>query len=159
MHELDRLPPDYWFTLCVVYSPTPVRPPPPLAVPSPMQPPAICSSCCRQGSQAGSEKKAAADKAAKLDAEKKAAADKAAKLEAEKKAAADEAARLEAEKKAAAGASPLGRHRPLPNQHTPTHLSPSRARHQTSPTVTTHYHRRRPGQHINSSKGTSDART
>ena len=74
------------------------------------------------------EKKAAADKAAKLEAEKKAAADKAAKLEAEKKAAADEAAKLEAEKKAAAGASPLGRHRPLPNQHTPTHLSPSRTR-------------------------------
>ena len=75
------------------------------------------------------EKKAAADKAAKLEAEKKAAADEAAKLEAEKKAAADDAAKLEAEKKAAAGASPLGRHRPLPNQHTPTHLSPSRTRH------------------------------
>ena len=87
------------------------------------------------------------------------AADKAAKLEAEKKAAADEAAKLEAEKKAAAGASPLGRHRPLPNQHTPTHLSPARTRHLTSPTVTTHYHHRDPGQHINSSKGTSDART
>ena len=105
------------------------------------------------------EKKAAADEAAKLEAENKAAADKAAKLEAEKKAAADEAAKLEAEKKAAAGASPLGRHRPLPNQHTPTHLSPSRTRHLTSPTVTTHYHHRDPGQHINSSKGTSDART
>ena len=105
------------------------------------------------------EKKAAADKAAKLEAEKKAAADEAAKLEAEKKAAADEAAKLEAEKKAAAGASPLGRHRPLPNQHTPTHLSSSRNRHLTSPTVTTHYHHRDPGQHINSSKGTSDART
>ena len=103
------------------------------------------------------EKKAAADKAAKLEAENKAAADEAAKLEAEKKAAADEAAKLEAEKKAAAGASPLGRHRPLPNQHTPTHLSPSRTRHLTSPTVTTHYHHRDPGQHINSSKGTSDA--
>ena len=85
------------------------------------------------------EKKAAADKAAKLEAEKKAAADKAAKLEAEKKAAADEAAKLEAEKKAAAGASALGQHRPLPNQHTLTHLSPSRTRHLTSPTVTTHY--------------------
>ena len=105
------------------------------------------------------EKKAAADKAAKLEAEKKAAADEAAKLEAEKKAAADEAAKLEAEKKAAAGASPLGRHRPLPNQHTPTHLSSSRTRHLTSPTVTTHYNHRDPGQHINSSKGTSDART
>ena len=105
------------------------------------------------------EKKAAADKAAKLEAEKKAAADKAAKLEAEKKAAADEAAKLEAKTKAAAGASPLGQHRPLPNQHTPTHLSPSRTRHLTSPTVTTHYHQRDPGQHINSSKGTSDART
>ena len=104
------------------------------------------------------EKKAAADKAAKLEAEKKATADKGAKLEAEKKAAADEAARLEAKKKAAAGASTLGRHRPLPNQHTPTHLSPSRTRHLTSPTVTTHYHHRDPGQHINSSKGTSDAR-
>ena len=101
----------------------------------------------------------AADKAAKLEAEKKAAADKAAKLEAEKKAAADEAAKLEAEKKAAAGASPLGRHRPLPNQHTPTHLSPSRTRHLTSPTVTTNYHHRSPGQHINSSKGTSESRT
>ena len=161
MHELDRLPPDYWFTLCVVYSPTPVRPPPPLAVPSPMQPPApsICSSCCRQGSQAGGREEAAADKAAKLKAENKAAADEAAKLEAEKKAAADEAAKLEAEKKAAAGASPLGRHRPLPNQHTPTHLSPSRTRHLTSRTVTTRYHHRDPGQHINSCKGTSDART
>ena len=105
------------------------------------------------------EKKAAADKAAKLEAEKKAAADKAAKLEAENKAAADEAAKLEAEKKPAAGASPLGRHKPLPNQHTTTHLSPSRTRHLTSPTVTTHYHHRDPGQHINSSKGTSDART
>ena len=105
------------------------------------------------------ENKAAADKAAKLEAENKAAADEAAKLEAEKKAAADEAAKLEAEKKAAAGAPPLGRHRPLPNQHTPTHLSPSRTRHLTSPTVTTHYHHRDPGQHINSSKGTSDART
>ena len=105
------------------------------------------------------EKKAAADKAAKLEAEKKAAADKAAKLEAEKKAAADEAAKLEAEKKAAAGAAPLGRHRLLPNQHTPTHLSPSCTCHLTSPTVTTHYHHRDPGQHINSSKGTSDART
>ena len=105
------------------------------------------------------ENKAAADEAAKLEAENKAAADEAAKLEAEKKAAADEAAKLEAEKKAAAGAPPLGRHRPLPNQHTPTHLSPSRTRHLTSPTVTTHYHHRDPGQHINSSKGTSDART
>ena len=104
-------------------------------------------------------KKAAADKAAKLEAEKKAAADKAAKLESKKKAAADEAAKLEAKKKAAAGASPLGRHRPLLNQHTPTHLSPSRTRHLTSPTVTTHYHHRHPGQHINSSKGTSDATT
>ena len=101
----------------------------------------------------------AADKAAKLEAEKKAAADEAAKLEAETKAAADEAAKLEAEKKAAAGASPLGRHRPLPNQHTPTHLSSSRTRHLTSPTDTTDYHYRDPGQHINSSKGTSDART
>ena len=105
------------------------------------------------------EEKAAADEAAKREAENKAAADKAAKLEAENKAAADEAAKLEAEKKAAAGAPPLGRHRPLPNQHTPTHLSPSRTRHLTSPTVTTHYHHRDPGQHINSSKGTSDART
>ena len=105
------------------------------------------------------EKKAAADKAAKLEAEKKATADEAAKLEAETKAAADEAAKLEAEKKAAAGASPLGRHMPLPNQHTPTHLSSSRTRHLTSPTVTTQYHHRDPGQHINSSKGTSDART
>ena len=105
------------------------------------------------------ENKAAADKAAKLEAENKAAADEAAKLEAEKKAAADEAAKLEAEKKAAAGAPPLGRHRPLPNQHTLTHVSPSRTRHLTSPTVTTHYHHRDPCQHINSSKGTSDART
>ena len=105
------------------------------------------------------EKKAAADKAARLEAEKKAAADKAAKLEAEKKATADEAAKLEAEKKAVAGASALGLHRLLPNQHTPTHLSPSCTRHLTSPTVTTHYHHRDPGQHINSSKGTSDART
>ena len=104
-------------------------------------------------------KKAAADKAAKLEAEKKAAADKAAKLEAKKKAAADEAAKLEAEKKAAAGASPLGRHRPLPNQHDPTHLSLPRTRHLTSPSVTTHYHHRDPCQHINSSKGTSDAPT
>ena len=91
------------------------------------------------------ETKAAADKAAKLEAEKKAAADRAAKLEAEKKATADEAVKLEAEKKAAAGASPLGRHRPLPNQHTPTNLSPSRTRHLTNPTVTTHYHHGDPG--------------
>ena len=94
-----------------------------------------------------------------MEAEKKAAADKAAKLEAKKKAAANEAAKLEAEKKAAAGASPLGRHRPLPNQHTSTHLSSSRTRHLTSPTVTNHYHHQDPGQHINSSKGTSDTRT
>ena len=147
MHELDGLPPDYWFTLCVVYSPTP----------SALLLRLLCHHPCNPLPHPSVPR--AADKAAKLEAEKKAAADKAAKLEAEKKAAADEAAKLQAEKKAAAGASPLGRHRPLPNQHTPTHLSPSRTRHLTSPTVTTHYHHREPGQHINSSKGTSDART
>ena len=133
MHELDRLPPDYWFTLCVVYS----RPPSALLLRL------LCHHPCNLLPHPSVPR----------------AADKAAKLEAEKKAAADEAAKLEAEKKAAAGASALGRHRPLPNQHTPTHLSPSRTRHLTSPTVTTHYHHRDPGQHINSSKRTSDART
>ena len=155
MHELDGLP-------SASYTP---RPPSALLLRllchhpcNPLSHPSV-PRAADEAAKLEAEKKAAADEAAKLEAENKAAADKAAKLEAEKKAAADEAAKLEAEKKAAAGASPLGRHRPLPNQHTPTHLSPSRTRHLTSPTVTTHYHHRDPGQHINSSKGTSDART